>query len=157
MEQYDIHPRRNFLMFCVAVHLAGFFAAIVTDYLDNFLDDDTNKYVYFACLPLVAMPIAYLINYKKLTGESDSAVGKHFKEIGIWLLTVFPMGAILFTVLLALRVTEHIYSAAEYYLGYLGVCTLSIFFVTPLYKMGRMIISAGRKSDDDYYRYYGGM
>ena len=55
MEQYDIHPRRNFLIFCAAVHLAGFFAAIVTDYLDNFLDDDTNKYVYFACLPLVAM------------------------------------------------------------------------------------------------------
>ncbi|MBQ9541870.1 hypothetical protein [Ruminococcus sp.] len=157
MEQYDIHPRRNFLIFCVAVHLAGFFAAIVTDYLDNFLDDDTNKYVYFACLPLVAMPIAYLINYKKLTGESDSAVGKHFKEMGIWLLTVFPMGAVLYSVLLAFCDIADLYEADGYYLIYLLVCTLSIFFVTPLYKVGRMIISAGRKSDDDYYRYYGGM
>ena len=157
VEIYEIHPRRNFLIFCTAVHMAGACASIVTEMLDDIIHDDMNDYAYSIGLPLIALPIAYLIYFKRLTSESDTAVGKHFKEIGIWLLTVFPMGAVLFVILSAFCEMTELYEAGGNYIVYLLVCTLSICFVTPFYKLGRIIVSAIRKKDDDYYRYYGGM
>ena len=157
MELYEIHPRRNFLIFCAAVHMAGACAAIVTEMLDDIIHDDMNEYAYYIGLPLIALPIAYLIYFKRLTCESDTAVGKHFKEIGIWLLTLFPMGAVLYVILSAFCEITELYEAHYFYLLYLLVCSISIFFATPFYKLGRIIVSAIRKKDNDYYRYYGGM
>ena len=95
------------------------------------------------------MPVCYLKLYRRLTGEKDGAVGKHFKEIGIWLALMVPIGFILYQIL----DTAFIYELADYtsvedlYNAYLIICTLSIVFVTPIFKLCRKIAVKAKEAD----------
>ncbi|WP_295155447.1 hypothetical protein [uncultured Ruminococcus sp.] len=141
MYEYEPHPRRNFLLFCIGVHIVGYIANIICGKLDYDLSGDIPEIMFFLVLPLLALPICYLVFYRRLTGEKDTAVARHFKEIGIWLVTLFPLGMPIY-LLIDSDIFEDasFYGEEEAYLIYLVLCSLSVVFVTPLFKLGRKIV-----------------
>ena len=157
MYQNELHPRRNFMFFCFGAHIEGALAAIILGNLEGWGSNDIGEIMIILVMPLLVLPICYLKFYRRLTGENDSAVFKHFKEIGIWLVFVFPIGYILYNILDSDMMDELAdYSCPEdLYLVYIIVCTLSITFVTPFFKLGRMIARNLRgTSMNDMYEYY---
>ncbi|SFC25335.1 hypothetical protein [Ruminococcus albus] len=157
MHQNELHPRRNFMFFCFSVHIVGAMIPILFGKLDTELPGDLPLIIYILGVPLMLMPVSYLILYDSFTCGNDRAVGKHFKEIGIWLAFVFPVSYIIYNILDSVYVyelTDHT-SVEEPYVIYIIVCSLSFIFVTPLFKLGRMIaISVKKASMKDMYDYY---
>ncbi|MBO4865923.1 MAG: hypothetical protein J5582_05060 [Ruminococcus sp.] len=157
MHQNELHPRRNFMFFCFSVHIVGAVIPILFNILDDELPSDIIWIIYYLGVPLLLMPVSYLILYDSFTCEKDRAVGKHFKEIGIWLAFVFPVSYIIYNILdsdYVYELTDHT-SVEEPYVIYIIVCSLSFIFVTPLFKLGRMIaISVKKASMNDMYDYY---
>ena len=124
---------------------------------DDELPRDLVELICILVLPLLVMPVCYLIFYNSFTVEEDSAVGKYFKEIGIWLAFVFPIGIIMNLIL----DSDSVYALAnctyveEIYTVYLVVYSLSIIFVTPFFKLGRMIAKSVKAANmNDMYDYH---
>ena len=150
------HPRRNFMFFCFGVFIVGALAGIICERLSDELSGDTAELVYALGLPLIALPVCYLVFYRYLTKEDENAVTKHLKEIGIWLIFVFPLGGLIYAILDSadFEFSTDLYISSEYFY-YLVLCSLSIIFVTPFFKLGRMIFTAIRNSNmKDNYSYY---
>ena len=156
MYNYSEHPRRNFMIFCFLVHLYGALASIICDKLEDNMSDDVPELVLYVGLPLIALPIVYIVFYNRFTGEHDNAVIKHLKEMGTWLIFVFPIGYIMYSILDSGAFYEFtdLYPS-EKYLVVIAASSLSIIFETPIFKLVRMIVSGGKnKSPCDAYGYY---
>ena len=157
MYQNELHPRRSFMFFCFWGHICGAFAPVALSLFDDEVPRDLVELICILVLPLLVMPVCYLIFYNSFTVEEDSAVGKHFKEIGIWLAFVFPIGIIMNLIL----DSDSVYALAnctyveEIYTIYLVVYSLSIIFVTPFFKLGRMIAKSVKEANmNDMYDYH---